>query len=111
MHENDEHENDRHPLTVVEQSVWKRHHRKPLNASLGFLYHRVDDLPAPCSHLFDVLYVNIKRNRPLWLLALGQPQYLSRISLPDSLHRYSFMLADNVSEFADEVVVATPLDE
>ena len=52
-----------------------------------------------------------KEKWPPWLLALGQPQYLLRISLPDSLHRYSFMLADNVSEFADEAVVATPLDE
>ena len=46
MHEDDEHEDDRHPLAVVEQSVWKRHHRKPLNASLGFLYHRVDEEKA-----------------------------------------------------------------
>lgn len=61
MHEDDENKDNRHPFAVVEQSVWKRHHRKPLNASLGFLYHRVDDLPAPCGHLFDVLYGHLSR--------------------------------------------------
>lgn len=79
MHEDDENEDDRHPFAVVEQPIGQRHHRKALDALLRLLYHRVDDLPAPCSHLFDVLYGHL----PSFLLGIGNSheRHLIRLML------------------------------
>lgn len=107
MREDDEHEDDRHPLAVVEQSVWKRHHRKPLNASLGFLYHRVDDLPAPCSHLFDVLYGHL----PSFLLGIGNSHKRHLIRLMLRVRRAVSQLLDLFEHTYAEVFGSVPYGE
>ena len=61
MREDDEHKDDRHPFAVVEQPIGQRRHRKALDALLILLYHRINGLPAPRGHLFDVLYGHFSR--------------------------------------------------